>query len=61
MATEDEIACANTSKRKEKNIERKAAKALEMATKADTQKRPTTTSADKENAKPPIKKASASR
>ena len=56
LAREDEIACANINWRKEKDIERKAAKALEKATMADTQKRPTTTSADKENAKPPIKK-----
>jgi hypothetical protein len=35
LAREDEIACGNMSWRKEKEIERKAAKALENKTKVD--------------------------
>ena len=56
LSREDEIACANMNLRKEKEIERKAAKALENKTKDDDPMGDITTSATKENKKPRSKR-----
>ena len=61
LAREDEIACANINWRKEKDIERKASKALEKSSKADNQQGRTTSSKGKENAKPAPKRKRAAK
>ena len=55
LARKDKIACANINWCKQQETERKAAKALSRATKADDPKS-TTSSARKENKKPPAKR-----
>jgi hypothetical protein len=60
LAREDEIACANINWRKQQETERKAAKALLRATKADDPKS-TTSYASKESKKPPAKRYRAAR
>ena len=61
LAREDEIACANMNWRKEKEIERKAAKALENKTKVDDPMADINTSATKENKKPTSKRKRAAK
>ncbi len=61
IAREDEIACANMIWRKEKEIERKAAKALENKTKVDDPKGDINTFATKENKEPPSKRKRAAK
>ena len=56
LSREDEIACANMNLRKEKEIERKAAKALENKTKDDDPMGDISTSATKEHKKPRSKR-----
>ena len=61
LTREDEIACANMNWRKEKEIERKAAKAYENKTKVDGPKGDIITSATKEDKKPPSKRKRAAK
>jgi hypothetical protein len=61
LAREDEIACANMNWRKEKEIEREVAKALENKTKVDDPKGDIITFATKENMKPPSKRKRAAK
>ena len=61
LAREDEIACDKMNWRKEKEIERKAAKALENKTKVDDPKGDISTSPTKENKKPQSKRKRAAK
>ncbi len=61
LSREDEIACANMNLRKEKEIERKAAKTLENKTKVDDPMGDISTFATKTNKKPLSKRKRAAK